>query len=40
MMIDNWFKGDDSKKQRAALLKIIAGRLGGFERRLDDREWF
>lgn len=40
MMIDNWFKGDDSKKQRDALVKIITGRLGGLERRLEDREWF
>jgi glutathione S-transferase len=40
MMLDNWFKGDDSKKQRAALVKIITGRLGGLERGLEDREWF
>lgn len=40
MMIDNWYKTDDSKKQREALVQEIARKLGGLERRLENRDWF
>lgn len=40
MMIDNWYKSDDSKKQRAALIKEIERKLSGLENRLEGREWF